>query len=90
MSRPQHHHFRESVENLIWSDHRLCGFEYVVRSVLLRHLDPNFGRSVIVARPPTGRLTEFMATVLSELAWEGQDDEAAARKAFDLGMGGYG
>jgi Zn-dependent protease with chaperone function len=89
MSRSQYDHFRESIEHLIWADHRLSVFEYVLRCVLLRYLDPNFGRPTVRANTPSGLLTGFVVTVLSELAWEGQDDEASARKSFEAGMRHY-
>jgi hypothetical protein len=86
MSPAQHQVFRQQVEQLIWADRRLSIFEYAVRCVLHRYLDAHFGKPPLRQRPPAGALTDRVVVVLSLLAWEGQDDESAARAAFEAGM----
>ena len=91
MSPRQHRAFRAQVEMLMSADQRLNLFEYILRSVLHRHLDAQF-----LPQPPTRplhnspqKLEQPMAKVLALLAWEGQPEPDEAARAFDTGMRGY-
>ena len=87
LSPSQYAAFRDSVEALIAADGKLDLFEYMIRSMLLRHLDVQFGRSKPAS--PSYRsmapLAGPLATVLSTLAYAGQDTDDAAQAAFSQG-----
>src|SRR5262249_14668201 len=91
MSPAQHDVFRRQVDHLTASDMRLSVCESMLSCVLERSLDANYRRTrlKIVDRRPTEPPTPHVVSVLSLLAWEGSDMEAAARQAFDAGMHHY-
>ena len=90
MSPAQHEVFRRQVDQLTTADLCISVFEYVLSCVLERHLDARFGRKRLkIADPPAQTPTPNVVSVLSLLAWEGNDTESAARQAFDAGMRHY-
>jgi hypothetical protein len=85
MSPGQYDVFRRQITQLTMADDCVNTFEFVLRCVLDRYLDANFGlarRSQAMSREVKVR---HVATVMSLLAREGHDDEAAARKAYEAG-----
>jgi hypothetical protein len=87
LSRAQYEAFRATVERLVTADERLSLLELVLRRVLVRHLEPHFGRvppapavygSVAMVREPAGAL-------LSLLAHAGTREPEAAAGAFASG-----
>ncbi len=91
MSPRQHAAFRAEVDALIAADRRVSVFEYALSCVLARYLDADFNRVRPTSRPaPAGQLAAQTAVVLSVLAREGNEEEAATRAAFDAGARSYG
>jgi len=90
MSPQQHQAFRAQVEALIHADQRVSLFEYALHCVLSRYLDADFNRQrpQVRYRVPE-QVAAQMATVLSLVAWEGQDEASAAQAAFAAGMKGF-
>ena len=84
LSPAQYDRFRKSVHQLSKADEQIDLFEFVIRCVLLNHLDRNFGKQ---QRPQTqyysvrGAVTE-VAVVMSALARVGHRDAPAADRAF--------
>ena len=90
MSPPQHQVFRAQVEALIHADQNVSLFEYALHCVLSRYLDADFNRQRPQVRYRVAQqVAPQVATVLSLLAWEGQDDASAAQAAFTAGMQAY-
>ena len=90
MSAGQYDVFRRQAEHLILADQTINLFEYMLACVLERHLDAHFRRPpALPRRAATQSPTPHVVVVLSLLAREGHDDDAAARKAFDAGMRHY-
>jgi Zn-dependent protease with chaperone function len=91
LSPRQYQTFRDQIDRLQGAEQQPSLFEYALRCVLRRHLDAVFHRE----KPPAVRYkTAFkvapqLGTMLSLLAWEGQDTEDAARRAFEIGMKAY-
>jgi Zn-dependent protease with chaperone function len=87
MSPNQHATFRKQVDRLIAADNQVSLFEFVLGSVLRRNLDAAFGiRPALPGGATLGGATGHARVVLSRLAWEGADDDSAARRAYDAGM----
>ena len=92
LSAEQYAAFRDNVEALVQADARIDLFEYMVRSLLLRNLDVHFGR----AKPVVARyyavtpLVKPLVTVLSTLAYAGQQTQEAAEHAFQQGIASLG
>jgi len=88
LSPSQYAPFRENVETLVKADAKITLLEYTIQAMLFRALDVHFGR----AKPPRIRyyavrgVLKPLATVLSTLAYAGQENDERARRAFDLGM----
>ncbi|MHC4470570.1 MAG: M48 family metallopeptidase [Planctomycetota bacterium] len=87
LSPDQYAAFKGNVEHLIQADAKVELFEWILRKILLRHLEPLFTR---VKRKPAQYyslrpLAEPCGVLLSSLAHAGAKDAAAARKAFELG-----
>lgn len=85
LSPPQYGVFRDNVEALVQADAKLDLFEYMIRTMLLRHLDVHFGLS----RPLAARyasvqpILEPLRRVLSTLAYAGHDQPQVAARAFE-------
>jgi hypothetical protein len=89
MSPAQYATFRRQIEQLTTADLHISLFEYALSCILERHLDRGFGFKPAKSAKPMGSLTTHVVRVLSLLAWEGNDSEESARKAFDAGMRHY-
>jgi Zn-dependent protease with chaperone function len=90
MSPAQHQIFRDQVSGLIHADNHVSLFEYALQCVLNRYLDADYNRqrpSVRYKSP--AQVAPQVATVLSLLAWEGQEEADAVQKAFAAGMQTY-
>lgn len=88
MSPQQHHKFGEAFSALIAADSQLGLFEWTLSQVLLRHLQPQFGK---VPKAPLQfyglqRLGEPISVLLSTLAYAGHAESQAA-KAFGEAAG---
>jgi Zn-dependent protease with chaperone function len=87
LSLPQYQQLRAILEALVQADQRIDEWEYILRTMLTRHLDVNFG----LARPPRVRyralsdVVDAAAVVLSVLARVGHGDEQATARAFAAG-----
>ncbi len=87
LSSRQYATFRRAVQALIDADDRLSLFEFALQHILLRRLEPRFGR------PPQGsirhhrldRIEKECAFLLSALAYAGAADEGEAQEAFSEG-----
>jgi Zn-dependent protease with chaperone function len=80
--------FKSNVTTLVEADEKLDPFEYALRYLLLRPLDERFDatrRGTATVRSVHAVSNECSA-VLSLLARAGEDDEAAAREAFDAAV----
>lgn len=88
LSPEQYRQFRDNTETLIRADQRIDLLEYTVRTLLLRNLDVTFGlaRPIAVRYRLIDSLRAPLVEVLSILAHAGHDDEAEARRAFDVAM----
>jgi hypothetical protein len=88
LSQPQYITFRDSVVSLVSADNKEELFEWMLRQMVLRNLEPQFGR----AKPPgvryygLGRLTQECSLLLSTLAYLGHRDSDDARAAFAAGV----
>lgn len=88
LSEEQYRDFRAKVRHLVESDGQITLFEFVLQKILTRHLDLHFCRK-------TGEPVRFRAiapvlpevtTLLSGLAWIGQEGEQAREAAFRSGV----
>jgi Zn-dependent protease with chaperone function len=85
LSRDQYAAFRDTVEALVAADGKVDLFEYVVQAVLLHNLDVHFNR----IKPPAVRyqaitpLLSSLGTMLSTVAYAGQDNPPDAQQALD-------
>ena len=86
MSPAQYRAFRTQVDHLIRADQCVSPFEFVLGSVLERHLDAAFGIRTPTPKPDPDA---GPGVVLSVLAWEGNRGEEAARRAYEAGMRHY-
>ena len=88
LSPDQYAKFRENVDELIKADSKVDLLEYTVRTMLLRHLDVQFGRAkpIAVRHHRIGPLLPSLVGVLSILAYAGQTAEEDVKRAFDKGM----
>jgi Zn-dependent protease with chaperone function len=85
MSAGQYQVFRELTEALAHADGRISLFEYALHRMLLRHLDPRFGRprETRTQYYALNRLGTEISCLLALLARSGAPDEGAA---FDAGV----
>lgn len=84
----QYETFRTTVWNMINADSNVTLFEYMLQRMIVRHLDPLFGRPL---RPKDVRASgkdpaTHTATLLSAVAYCGAADDTQAAKAFAAGM----
>jgi hypothetical protein len=89
MSPAQYGVFRAQITHLTLADDCVSTSEFVLRCVLDRHLDANFGWASRAPAASGGVKTGHVAVVLSLLAREGHEQEDAIRKAFEAGMRHY-
>ena len=87
LSQEQYTQFKKTLDQLIDSDGHVDMFEYLLRKIVLRHLDAKFSG----ARKPTVQfyalkgVAEDCDVLLSALAHAGQDTPAAIADAFQQG-----
>lgn len=88
LSSRQYDAFRGSVERLVKADQQVDLSEYVLWTMIVRHLDQHFGRR----KAPKQQYQTLEAVgkaavgVLATLAHVGSHDESVAQTAFDAGM----
>ncbi|MBX3413345.1 MAG: M48 family metallopeptidase [Pirellulales bacterium] len=88
LSARQYDLFRASVERLVKADEQVDLAEYVLWTMIVRHLDQHFGRR----RPPKVQYQSLDAVgnaaigVLATLAHVGHHDESVTQGAFEAGM----
>ena len=88
LSPLQYETFRATVWNMINADGRVTLFEYMLQRMIIRQLDPVFGRD---ARPkaagaPSRLLAVHAAHLLSAVAYCGSKEDAQAQRAYRTGM----
>jgi len=90
VSPGQYATFRRTVQGLAEADHRLDLFEYALKRMILRHLEPRFASPASPEGKPAKRAVQFYALrgladeiscLVSMLAHAGSDDGEAARAA---------
>jgi Zn-dependent protease with chaperone function len=92
LSPPQYREFRERLTKVILADRKVDLREWVVRTVLLRHVEARFRRD----EPPRSgshrleQRRDAAALVLSVLARAGHDGEGRAAEAFAAGVATLG
>jgi len=87
LSREQFLRLRDTVARLSAADNRISLFEFMLRYLLTRHLEPHFNpRQQRPAQIYAVRgVQQQCSIVLTAMARVGQRDEDAARQAFDRG-----
>lgn len=87
LSRDQFASFAQTVKVLSESDRALTLFEFTLQKTLLRHLRYSYKAAPMPAIQyyAVAGLLPQCAVLLSMLAWNGSDDGAAIRTAFDAG-----
>jgi hypothetical protein len=85
LSPDQYVAFRQNVEALVADTGKVDLFEYTVQAVLLHNLDVHFGRikPTAVRYSAITPLLPSLGTVLSTLAYAGQDNPPEAQQALD-------
>ena len=87
LSPAQFQQFRGALQTLVESDHQISLFEYMLKKIVLRHLEPYFV-------PVQSRVTQFYSLrplagecgiLLSAMAYAGQTDPAEVQGAFARG-----
>jgi Zn-dependent protease with chaperone function len=90
MSPAQYQVFWAQVQALIQADNAVSLLEYVISCVLQAYLDQEYSRLRTKVRfTRDSQIAAPMATMLSLVAWEGQDDPTAAKTAFSQGMAAF-
>ena len=91
LSPEQYREFRDRVTAVMLADRRVDLFEWVMRTVLERHVEGRFvRRAKPAARERIEQRSEAARLVLATLAWAGHRDAAAARSAFDAAIAAMG
>jgi hypothetical protein len=92
LSSPQYERFRDRVEYLVASDRKLSLFEFALRRMLRRHLDPQFrkGRRAVGRYVAVGRLADHLAVLLSSLVYAGHGQRPSGLHAFSKGKERFG
>jgi len=87
LSPRQYAEFQTDVEALIAADDRISLFEFALQHILIRHLEPRFGRppQASIRHHRLERLEEECAVLLSALAYAGASDDSEAQEAFSEG-----
>ena len=84
LSPAQYQEFSRHIEELVACDKEIDLFEYTLKKIVARHLEP--ARSYTVQYYSLRPLLQDCAVLLSALARVGHDDLAAANAAFESGM----
>jgi Zn-dependent protease with chaperone function len=88
LSPGQYREFRRLLEQLVLEDQTISLFEYTLQKIVVRHLDPFFGKS----EPSRGgrhsleQVLPEINTVLSALAYAGAETESQAQAAHGHGV----
>ncbi len=79
--------FKDDFVALAGADQRIDTFEWLLRRVILLYLEPHFtkGTKSVVQYYNLQGIRRECAQLLSTLAREGNEDEEAAKRAFELG-----
>ncbi|MCZ6574041.1 MAG: M48 family metallopeptidase [Planctomycetota bacterium] len=79
--------FKDDFEALAGADRRIDTFEWLLRHVILLYLEPHFTKATkpVVQYYNLQGIRRECAQLLSTLAREGNEDEEAAKRAFELG-----
>ncbi|MEE8277248.1 MAG: M48 family metallopeptidase, partial [Thermoanaerobaculia bacterium] len=87
LSPRQYAEFQTDVKALIAADDRISLFEFALHHILIRHLEPRFGRppQASIRHHRLERLEEECAVLLSALAYAGTSDDSEAQEAFSEG-----
>ena len=87
LSPRQYAEFQTDVEALIAADDRISLFEFALHHILIRHLEPRFGRppQASIRHHRLERIEEECAVLLSALAYAGTSDDSEAQEAFSEG-----
>ena len=87
LSSRQYAEFRTDVEALIAADDRISLFEFALHHILIRHLEPRFGRppQTSIRHHRLEGVEEEGAVLLSALAYAGTSDDIEAQEAFSEG-----
>ena len=88
LSSAQYQQFAAAVQALIEADQQIDLFEYALKKMLIRHLDAHYQplRKTVIQYYVLKPLIPDCLVLLSALAQLGQDDPAAAARAFQLGL----
>ena len=88
LSPDQYTRFRANVAALVEADGKIDLLEYTVQKTLLKTLDVHFGRAkrTAVRYRRIDPLLPSLSTVLSTLAYAGQEEDADVRRAFEAGL----
>jgi hypothetical protein len=92
LSRPQYDRFRAALMTLAAMDERITLFEYALMRLVIRNLDPHFGRATRRAAQyySLAPLLEECGLLLSALARAGAADEARVASAYSRGWTALG
>jgi hypothetical protein len=92
MTPAQFHDFFQTVKALVEADQKLTLFEYALERLLMRRVVNHFvgAKSTIVKYTNFVPLVAPTTTVLSALAWAGQDSPQRAAAAFNAGVQALG
>lgn len=87
LSKEQYQNFREMVDLLAAADREISLFEYTLKMVLVRHLDPHFGLESRVKSHPRKieDLLQPVSDMLFALAFLGNQDPEKAAAAYHAG-----
>jgi hypothetical protein len=91
LSPEQYRAFRDRVTAVMLADRKVDLFEWVVRTVLERHVEARFVRRAQPApRERLDRRAAAVQQVLATLAWSGHRDASDARGAFEAAIASLG
>jgi Zn-dependent protease with chaperone function/uncharacterized tellurite resistance protein B-like protein len=87
LSQRQYKEFSRAIDVLVESDGQIDLFEYMLQKTVLRHLEPQFMgvRKPVIQYYAIKPLAGDCATLLSALAFVGQDSPEGVQQAFDRG-----
>ncbi len=87
LSPRQYAQFQTDVKALIAADDRISLFEFALHHILIRHLEPQFGRppQASIRHHRLERIEEECAVLLSALAYAGASDDSEAQETFSEG-----
>jgi len=88
LSASQYEQFRANVDVLVKADEEIDLFEYALRGVLKRHLDPAFGKAkpAVIQYYDMKPLLKPAGELLTCLAYWGAEEQREAQRAFGSGV----